>query len=46
MNRVFQSSYDARHDLSPQFDSSLNDLDVHSRTQGHGKARSCAVSLL
>ena len=26
-----------------QFDSSLNDLDVHSRSQGYGKGRTCAV---
>ena len=29
-----------------QFDSSLNDLDVHSRSQGYGKATTCAVIVL
>ena len=28
-----------------QFDFGLNDLDVHSRSQGYGKARTCGVRL-
>ena len=32
--------------LYMQYDFSLNDLDHHSRSQCHGKARTCAVILL
>ena len=42
---LFQTWYGTKHYYSLQFDSSLNDLDVLSRSQGYEKARSCAVIL-
>ena len=36
--------YNARHDK--QFDSSLDDLDIHSRLQGHRKASTGTVIVL
>ena len=41
---LYQTWFDAEHDR--QFVSSLNELDVHSRSQGRRKARTCAVVLL
>ena len=35
----------AKHDLTLQFDSSVNEVDIHSRSQDHGKAGTCAVIL-
>ena len=46
VNRLFQIWYDATHDYTLQFDSSLNDLDAHSKSQGYGKARACAGILI
>ena len=43
---LFQTWSDAEHGWALQFDSSLNDLDVHSRSQGYGKARAYVVILL
>ena len=34
------------HTAKLQFDSSFNDFDVHLRSQGYRKSRTCAVSLL
>ena len=45
-NQFSQTWYDARHDWTLQFDTSLNDLVIHSRSQGHRKARTWAVILL
>ena len=35
-----------KHDEALQFDSSLNYLDVHTRSQDYGKAGTCAVILM
>ena len=43
---LFQTLCDAKHNQTVQCNSSLNDLDIHPRSQGYGKARSCAVILL
>ena len=43
---LFETWNDARLHYTLQFDSSLNDLDVHLRSQGHGQARTFAVILL
>ena len=37
--------YDDRHDKALQFDTGVNDLYFHSRSQGYEKARSCAIVL-
>ena len=42
----FQTWYGAKHYLTLQCDSSLNDLDVHSGSQGYDKGRTCAVIVL
>ena len=39
---LFQTWYNARHDLTLQFDSSLNDRDASSRSPANGKGRTCA----
>ena len=41
-----QTWYGARHDETLQFDSSVNDLDCHTRLQVYGKARTYAAILL
>ena len=38
----FQTWFDARHEKDLLFDFSLNDLDLHSRSQGCMKAGTCA----
>ena len=43
---LIQTWHDARQDKSLQYDSSFNDLEIHSRSQGYGKAWTCSVSLL
>ena len=43
---LFQTRYDAGHDYSLQFDSGLNGLEVHSRSQGHGKDDLCDHSVV
>ena len=43
---LFQTWYDVKHYNTVQLDSGLNDLAVHSRSQGYGKARTCAITLL
>ena len=40
---LFQTWNDAEHYQTLQFDCSLNDLNVHSRSQGGRKAKTCAV---
>ena len=41
----FGAWHDDGH-LSQEFDSSLNELDVHLRSQGYKKARACAIIIL
>ena len=36
---LFQTWCDPERNYTIQFDSSLDDIDVHSRSQGHRKAR-------
>ena len=43
---LFQTWHGAKHCYAVQFDSSFNELDVHSRSQDYGKGRTCAVILL
>ena len=42
----FQTWYDDSLDSTLHFGTSLNDLDLHSRSQGYKKIRTCAVILL
>ena len=42
---LFQTWYDSEHDWTLQFDPGLNELDVPSRSQDYGKARSRTVIL-
>ena len=42
----FQTWYATRHDITLQLDSSVHDLDFHSRSQAHETARTYATVLL
>ena len=43
---LFRTWYYTRNDWTLQFNSSVNNFDVHSRSQGHENARTCAVIIL
>ena len=42
----FQTWHDGKHDKTLHFDTSVNDFDHHSWSQGYEKAETCAVILL